>query len=627
MKEEFGKNNQELQIIDCKRTECLHREQEAILISFYNSSPFMMGVVELSERDILLISNNIATATFFDFETTLEATTGKWFSELDIPSEYIQLWLTHYQLSQAQQHPIKFEYAHKKENVIHWLSVTVSFIGFSINQRPRFSYLAEDISDRKHTESALYDSTIRWQFAIEGAGGGLWDWNIQTNEAFLSRQWKAMLGFEDNEINNDSNEWDIRLHPEDRDRVYAEIERHLRGETEQCSNEYRIKCKDGSYKWILGSGKVMSRSPDGKPLRFVGTNIDISDRKQAELALNYASQQLQERIAELNQRHSEMVTLHKIGNFMQACITVAEACNTLSILVQPLFPDCAGGIFIANDSDNKFDLIASWGEPLQSETSFHYQDCWALRRGQVHHIAKNQSGLHCKHILENDAIIATICIPMIAQGEALGLFYLNAKTPDALSEPKQQLARTLAEQVGMAISNLRLQETLQYQSTRDPLTGLFNRRYLEESLNQEILRSKRQKHQIGVIILDIDHFKQFNDTYGHDAGDYVLQIVGNLLKQYVRGSDIPCRWGGEEILLVLPDSSLEIASKRAEEIREAIAQISLNYNGQFLGSLTASLGVASFPQHGSKGSAVIQAADAALYSAKAAGRNQVLTAP
>jgi len=128
-------------------------------------------------------------------------------------------------------------------------------------------------------------------------------------------------------------------------------------------------------------------------------------------------------------------------------------------------------------------------------------------------------------------------------------------------------------------------------------------------------------------MIDIDHFKRFNDTYGHDAGDYVLQTVGTLLKKYVRGSDVACRYGGEEMILVLPDSTLDAAGIRAEEIREAIAQIALSHNSQLLGSLTASLGVASFPQHGSTGSAVMQSADAALYRAKAAGRNQVLTAP
>ncbi|MBD2178526.1 diguanylate cyclase [Pseudanabaena sp. FACHB-1998] len=353
---------------------------------------------------------------------------------------------------------------------------------------------------------------------------------------------------------------------------------------------------------------------------------DIRDRKQVELDLKLANQRLSEHIAELNQRHWEMVKLSEIIDFLQACFTVDEACKALSHLIEPLFPECVGGIFLTCASRDHVEMMSFWGEALYSEVAFLPNNCWALRRGRVHFV-DHRSGLYCNHILLGEAIDLTLCIPMIAQGETLGLFHLSTNYANALTESKQQLAKTLAEQVGLAIANLRLQETLQQQSIRDPLTGLFNRRYLQETFNQELSRAQRQQHQIGVIMLDIDHFKKFNDTYGHEAGDYVLQTVGTLLKKYVRGSDIACRYGGEELILVLPDSSLEIASKRAEEIREAIAKISLTHNAQHLGNLTASLGVASFPQHGATGSAVMQSADAALYRAKAAGRNQVLTAP
>jgi diguanylate cyclase (GGDEF)-like protein len=211
---------------------------------------------------------------------------------------------------------------------------------------------------------------------------------------------------------------------------------------------------------------------------------------------------------------------------------------------------------------------------------------------------------------------------MIAQGETIGLFYLSAETAAALPDSKQQLARTVAEQISMAISNLQLRETLQYQSIRDPLTGLFNRRYLEEVLGQEVSRAQRKQHEVGIIMLDVDHFKSFNDTYGHDAGDHVLQTVGRLLKDSVRGSDVACRYGGEEFTLILPEATLEETVIKAESIRQEIAQLHVVHPDQVLSGITASLGVATFPRHGSTGAAVMQAADAALYRAKAAGRNQ-----
>lgn len=205
---------------------------------------------------------------------------------------------------------------------------------------------------------------------------------------------------------------------------------------------------------------------------------------------------------------------------------------------------------------------------------------------------------------------------MQAQGDMLGLFHLCADQAAALPEAKRQLARTVAEQLSLAIANLILRETLQHQSIRDPLTGLFNRRYLEESLTQEIQRAQRHQHPIGVIMLDIDHFKQVNDTYGHDAGDLALQAVGQILRERVRGSDIACRYGGEEMTLILPESSLEVTADRAEIIRQEIAQLQITYQGITLKALTASLGVACFPDHGFTTSALMKAADAALYQAK-----------
>ncbi|MDB9342504.1 PAS domain S-box protein [Nodularia spumigena CS-586/05] len=377
---------------------------------------------------------------------------------------------------------------------------------------------------------------------------------------------------------------------------------------------------DGIESWFEN---IAVKLEDG----FAVTFRDITAIRQSEQAIQQVNQQLQERVADLDQRHAEMLILSEISDFLQASLTVAEACNALCSLLQPLFPDCSGAVFITNSSRNRVEMVSSWGDSLQSAPDFHPQDCWALRRGRLHTCNHHQSGLRCQHIPADEAIATTLCIPMIAQGETLGLFYLSTNNSTALPDAKLQIARTVAEQVALAIANLNLRETLQYQSIRDPLTGLYNRRYLEEVLTQEIARGQRRQHPISVVMIDVDHFKRFNDTYGHDVGDYVLQTIGAMLKETVRGSDIACRYGGEEMTLILPESSLEETTIKAEEIREAIAQLTLAYNGQHLGNLTISLGIAGFPKHGTTGIALIQAADAALYRAKAAGRNQVVVAP
>ena len=178
----------------------------------------------------------------------------------------------------------------------------------------------------------------------------------------------------------------------------------------------------------------------------------------------------------------------------------------------------------------------------------------------------------------------------------------------------------------MALANLQLREELHAQSIRDPLTGLFNRRYLEESLKQQIHFARRKKQPLGMIMLDVDYFKRFNDTYGHDAGDLVLQKIAAYLQNHIRGSDIACRYGGEEMMIILPEASLENTRQRAEQLRSGIKGLNIRHNKQSLGKITVSLGVSAYPEHGSSSQELFEAADSALYQAKAQGRDRVITA-
>jgi diguanylate cyclase (GGDEF)-like protein len=212
---------------------------------------------------------------------------------------------------------------------------------------------------------------------------------------------------------------------------------------------------------------------------------------------------------------------------------------------------------------------------------------------------------------------------MIAQGETLGLLHLSTENPDWLPENKQQLAQTVAEQIALAIANLKLRETLQHQSTRDALTGLFNRCYLGEALTREITCANRNNGTIGVVMMDLDRFRSTNDAYGHDAGDHVLQVVAQALRDQLHGSELVCRYGGEEFAIIFPELSLDETQLKAEALRETISHLTFNYNGQHLQSITASLGVAVFPLCGTTSNDILQAADAALYRAKLNGRDRV----
>jgi diguanylate cyclase (GGDEF)-like protein len=354
---------------------------------------------------------------------------------------------------------------------------------------------------------------------------------------------------------------------------------------------------------------------------------DITADKQIEMALQQANQQLEAHVNELELRNQEMRMLSEINDFLQVCFTVDEACAAIASLVVPLFPTCSGAIFLTGSSRDHLQQVTAWGTSLQSKPAFQPHECFGLRRSRVHQAETAQPGICCSHVTVNKESATTLCVPMIAQGETLGLFFLNTNEPVPLSKAQQQLARAVAEQVGLAIANLTLRETLQYQSIRDPLTGLFNRRYLEEAFQQELPRAQRHHRSVGVIMVDVDHFKRFNDTYGHEAGDHILQAIGQLLKDNVRGSDIACRYGGEELTLILPETSLEETAARAEELRKMIAELAISHNGTLLQALTASFGIAAFPRHGTNASTLLQVADAALYQAKANGRNQVVVSP
>jgi diguanylate cyclase (GGDEF)-like protein len=272
------------------------------------------------------------------------------------------------------------------------------------------------------------------------------------------------------------------------------------------------------------------------------------------------------------------------------------------------------------------EAAAVWRSQGTPNVIFAPNDCWAHRRGQVHLAIGNER--RCSHVTDDRHMY--ICLPLFAQYETLGILHLldgpiRGEEADAVRmAEKCKLAKILADSIGLGIADLKLRASMRDSSIRDPLTGLFNRRYMEESLAQEQHRTKRNDAHLAVIMIDIDHFKQFNDTFGHDGGDAVLRALGEFLKKHVRGSDIACRYGGEEFILILSPSTAEGARQRAEKIREDARLLGVTHCNPGIGAITLSLGVAIFPDHASEVAAIIKAADVALYQAKRGGRNRVV---
>ena len=342
--------------------------------------------------------------------------------------------------------------------------------------------------------------------------------------------------------------------------------------------------------------------------------------------LNAANDELRKQASELSKRNQEITLFSKMNDFLQTSATEAEAYSIISETVTQLFPEDSGAVLVLSASRNMLEAAAVWGPAPPGNLIFPPNECWAHRRGQVHLGIGHERW--CPHVPDDGHMY--ICLPLLAQGEMLGILHLidgrikAGKADEAGMAEKAKLAKILADNIGLGIANLKLRESMRNLSIRDPLTGLFNRRYMEEALAQEQHRARRNETQLAVIMVDIDHFKQFNDNFGHDAGDAVLRSLGSFLRMHVRGSDIACRYGGEEFLLILSPSTADGARQRAEKIREAALLLSVSHANQDLGPITLSLGVAIWPDHGVDPIAIVKAADVALYQAKASGRNQTV---
>ena len=360
----------------------------------------------------------------------------------------------------------------------------------------------------------------------------------------------------------------------------------------------------------------------------------VSERHEIEAALRESNNRLRLGVGELQQHNEKMTQLNEMGDLLQSCSMPGEAYAIIGQFGERLFPEESGALYMINNSRNIVETAIVWGEHPPRQDVFTLNECWALRRGRLHLLNEGGLELLCPH-LETGPPLAALCIPMMAHGETMGIFHLqsglaSSDRPDqdqaVITEIQIQLARTMADTVALALANLKLRLSLLHQSIRDPLTDLFNRRYLEETLERELRRATRLQRFVGVIMLDIDHFKMFNDTFSHEAGDVLLRELGGFLKQQIRGGDFACRYGGEEFALILPEISLEDIRQSAERLRENIKELRVQYGGQHLESITLSLGVALFPEHGTTGQAVLHAADVALYEAKHRGRDRVAIA-
>ena len=355
-------------------------------------------------------------------------------------------------------------------------------------------------------------------------------------------------------------------------------------------------------------------------------------RFTARYALEEANSQLSSTIYDLRRSYDEISLLNEMEDFIQSCDTVEELFTVVERYVRRLFPYDSGGLYILLPREHMLEQVVRWGDAMETEELVPEDACWAFRRDQPHMVPAGDDSLRCPHQAHTGPG-GSLCLPMGAKGALIGMFHIKLRTAhvkhavdgaERTFDDTLRLSSSISEHVALTLTNMQLRDELRAQSIKDPLTELYNRRYMEETFEREWHRAQRQRQTLAVILFDVDHFKQVNDTRGHEAGDLVLSGLGRLLRDLVRQEDVPCRYGGEEFIVIMPGADLETACERAERLRIAVEQLTLTYQGEAL-RITISLGVVAFPMHGQAPDTLIHAADAALYDAKHAGRNCVKT--
>lgn len=435
--------------------------------------------------------------------------------------------------------------------------------------------LEEEVAKRtqalKNNIEELKNSEFRWKFAIEGAGDGVWDWNIATDEAQYSKRWKEMLGYDDHDILPTNQEWADRVHHEDVAYVQQTMRDYLEGKTEIYVVEYRLKCKDNSYKWILGRGMIVSRDSQGNPLRMIGTHTDITDRKKTEQQLRIAATAFESQ---------------------EGIVVTDEKFNVLR--VNQAFTDITG--YKSEEAIGKKPNILKSGRQSGEFYRNMFKSIREHGRWSGELINRRKNGeVYPEHL--------TITAVKDAKGHTTN--YVGMFTDISVAKAASERIENLA--------------------FFDPLTNLPNRRLFADRLAQALVNSSRSSNYGALVFLDLDHFKSLNDTLGHDYGDLLLQQVATRLSNCVREGDSVARLGGDEFVLLVENLSMnEVeAAHQIEAIGEKILT-SLNQPYQLNSHeylSTPSVGISLFNGNQESSEDLLKHADIAMYQAKKAGRN------
>jgi len=484
-----------------------------------------------------------------------------------------------------------------------------------------------DVTERVHAQREAEQNKLFVERITESTPYAVYLYDLDRRSYLYSNRGMAkILGYPPEETAPDvAALFQSIIHPEDLPRFRDHLER-LRDARDGTivPFEGRVQHYEGEWVWLLSRDTVFKRGSDGGVVQILGTIEDTTRRKVAQEEISEANRKLKSWAEELERKNKETEILQEMSELLQTCRDDEEAFQVIGCIMRKLFPGQPGALSILSHSRKRLEQVVTWGgvvgTPIALRPVYSPEDCWAVRRGNAHRVDDPTLDLVCAHVDAGHSGPYT-CAPMIARGTLLGV--LHVAHPDETVHAGRPLILAVADGIELALANVKLRMTLRDQAIREPLTGLYNRRYMEEGLDQAIYRAKRHSQPLTVVMIDVDHFKRFNDSFGHEAGDILLRELGRLLKVRVRREDIACRFGGEEFTLILPECSIANATDRMKKLALEVKALKLHHDGRALGPVTLSVGVAVFPEHGQTPELLLRRADEALYQAKLQGRDQI----
>lgn len=332
--------------------------------------------------------------------------------------------------------------------------------------------------------------------------------------------------------------------------------------------------------------------------------------------INYANK--------LNLQNFMMETVSTVAYYLQRCVSEKEIYLVFSRYIHNIFPEYAGALSVYVESRMKLKNVVTWGElKSKQDTLFSSRECWALRTKQSTFFSLQNQDFGCSHCQLDQKQYGSLCIPMMAGEEMLGVLSFIFSEQPPTPEQKETMNR-LAGDVALSLANVRMNKYLQELSTHDPLTGLFNRRYLEETINNLTEKAKHENFSFSIIMYDIDRFKQLNDTFGHDAGDVVLKQLGQYMRAFFKETQLCFRYGGEELIVILISTQTALAKQKADEFRLAVKN--LHFDEYPALRITISGGVLTYPTQAKTVEDCFTGVDKALYKAKNEGRDRICVA-